>query len=470
MALILSDRVQETSTSTGTGTISLAGAVTGYQSFAVVGNTNTTYYTIADQSGSNWEVGIGTYYSGNTSLARTTILASSNANAAVVFTAGTKSVFVTYPAEKAIYSDAGNVTTITNLASANVLLTGGTISGITIPAANVSGLGTMATQNAVSVTITGGTINSTTQNASTYNNVTLTSGTINSTALTGGSIDNMTIGSTTPNSAVVTSITATGNVTANGVSKQFVADFSNATVASRFTFTASAANANPGIYAVPSGVGTAASWQAANSSSITNASKILIASNGTSDVQLVSGINGTGSYLPLGFWNSGAERMRLDTSGNLLIGTTTALAQLNVAGAANTTALNTPNIVEPTTVSGTGAASTINFDVNTQSVYYSTANATANWTVNFRGSSTFTLANTLANNQTITCSLLATQGATAYYNSLVQIDGSTVTPKWQGGTAPTSGDTAAVDVYNYVITKTSTAPTYTVLASVTKFA
>ena len=442
MALILGDRIQETSTSTGTGTITLAGAVTGYQSFAVIGNNNTTYYTIADQSGSNWEVGIGTYYSGNTSLARTTILASSNSNAAVLFTAGTKSVFVTYPAEKAVYLDASNVTTITNFASANVLITGGTISGsnITIPAANVTGLGTMATQNANAVTITG------------------------------GSLDNVTIGSTTPNLATFTNLTATGNVTANGVSKQFVADFSNVTVASRFTFTASAANANPGIYAVPSGVGTAASWQAANSASITNASKILIASNGTSDVQLVSGINGTGTYLPLAFWNGAAERMRLDTSGNLLVGTTTALAQLTVAGAANTTALNTPNIVEPTTVSGTGAASTINFDVNTQSVYYSTANATANWTVNFRGSSTQTLASALANNQTITCTLMAAQGATAYYNSLVQIDGSTVTPKWQGGTAPTSGDTAAVDVYNYVITKISTAPTYTVLASVTKFA
>ena len=442
MALILGDRIQETSTSVGTGTITLAGAVTGYQSFAVIGNNNTTYYTIADQSGSNWEVGIGTYTLANTSLARTTILASSNANAVVTFGAGTKSVFVTYPAEKAVYLDAGNVTTITNFASANVLITGGTISGsnITIPAANVTGLGTMATQNANAVTITG------------------------------GSLDNVTIGSTTPNLATFTNLTATGNVTANGVSKQFVADFSNATVASRFTFTTSAANANPGIYAVPSGIGTAASWQAANSASITNASKILIASNGTSDVQLVSGVNGTGTYLPLGFWNSGAERMRLDTSGNLLIGTTTALSQLTVAGAANTTALNTPNIVEPTTVSGTGAASTINFDVNTQSVYYSTANATANWTVNFRGSSTQTLANALANNQTITVSLLATQGATAYYNSLVQIDGSTVTPKWQGGTAPTSGDTSAVDVYNYVITKVSTAPTYTVLASVTKFA
>ena len=104
--------------------------------------------------------------------------------------------------------------------------------------------------------------------------------------------------------------------------------------------------------------------------------------------------------------------------------------------------------------------------------YYSTANATANWTINFRGSSTATLANVLSNANTITCTFMATQGATAYYNSAVQVDGTGtgVTTKWQGGTAPTSGDTSAVDVYNYVITKTSTTPTYTVLASVTKFA
>jgi hypothetical protein len=108
MALVVFDRVKETSNTSGTGTIVLAGAVTGYQSFALVGNANTTYYTIADQSGSNWEVGIGTYYTGNVSLARTTILASSNANAAVNFTNATHDVFITYPAEKAVYLDSSN--------------------------------------------------------------------------------------------------------------------------------------------------------------------------------------------------------------------------------------------------------------------------------------------------------------------------------------------------------------------------
>lgn len=107
MALVLADRVKETTTTTGTGTITLAGAVTGYQSFAAVGNGNTTYYTIADQSGSNWEVGIGTYTSAGTTLARTTVLASSNAGSAVTFGAGTKDVFVTYPAGYAVNTQTG---------------------------------------------------------------------------------------------------------------------------------------------------------------------------------------------------------------------------------------------------------------------------------------------------------------------------------------------------------------------------
>ena len=97
MALVLADRVRETTTTTGTGTVTLAGAVTGFQSFAVVGNGNTTYYTIADQTGSNWEVGIGTYTASGTTLSRDTVLASSNSGSLVTFTSGTKDVFVTFP-------------------------------------------------------------------------------------------------------------------------------------------------------------------------------------------------------------------------------------------------------------------------------------------------------------------------------------------------------------------------------------
>lgn len=98
MALVLADRVKETTTVTGTGTATLLGATTGYQSFSVVGNGNTTYYTIAGQTGSEWEVGIGTYTSAGTTLSRTTVLASSNSGSLVTFSAGTKDVFLTYPA------------------------------------------------------------------------------------------------------------------------------------------------------------------------------------------------------------------------------------------------------------------------------------------------------------------------------------------------------------------------------------
>ena len=106
MALVLKDRVKETTTTTSTGTYTLAGAVTGYQSFAVVGDGNTTYYTVTN--GTDWEVGIGTYTASGTTLSRDTILESSNAGSAVNWGAGSKDVFLTYPAEKAVTADGVN--------------------------------------------------------------------------------------------------------------------------------------------------------------------------------------------------------------------------------------------------------------------------------------------------------------------------------------------------------------------------
>ena len=119
MALVVKDRVQETSTTTGTGTFTLAGAVSGFQSFSVIGNANTTYYAIV--GGTEWEVGLGTYTSSGTTLARNTILESSNGGTAVNFSAGTKNVFVTYPAEKGLYVDAsGNAIALGIPASATL--------------------------------------------------------------------------------------------------------------------------------------------------------------------------------------------------------------------------------------------------------------------------------------------------------------------------------------------------------------
>lgn len=113
MALVVKDRVKETSTTTGTGTFTLDGAATGFQSFSVIGDGNTTYYTITN--GTDWEVGIGTYTSSGTTLSRDTILESSNGGSAVNWGVGSKDVFVTYPAEKAIYFNAADQLDVDNL-------------------------------------------------------------------------------------------------------------------------------------------------------------------------------------------------------------------------------------------------------------------------------------------------------------------------------------------------------------------
>ena len=132
MALVLKDRVKVLATTTGTGTFTLGSAVTGYQDFSVIGNGNTTYYTIAAQTTSDWEVGIGTYTAAGTLLSRDTILESSNGGAAVNFPAGTKDVFVTYPAERATYLDTAGAYPVQNtfntLNAASAVLTAGTVS------------------------------------------------------------------------------------------------------------------------------------------------------------------------------------------------------------------------------------------------------------------------------------------------------------------------------------------------------
>jgi hypothetical protein len=142
-----------------------------------------------------------------------------------------------------------------------------------------------------------------------------------------------------------------------------------------------------------------------------------------------------------------------------------------MSGSSSNTAITVVNIDEPATIAATAATGTIAYDVTTQSVIYYTSNATGNWTVNFRGSVGTSLNTLLAVGDSISVSFAVTQGSTAYYNSSVQVDGTTsgVSTKWQGGTAPTTGNASSVDLYNYVIIKTASA-TYTVLASQTKFA
>ena len=124
MPLVLKDRVKESSTTTGTGTLTLGGAASGFQSFAVIGDGNSTYYAIVDSASGSFEVGIGTYTSSGTTLSRDTVLESSNAGALVDFAAGPKDVFVTYPAERSVVGGMGYVENAATVTQSSVINAG----------------------------------------------------------------------------------------------------------------------------------------------------------------------------------------------------------------------------------------------------------------------------------------------------------------------------------------------------------
>jgi hypothetical protein len=139
------------------------------------------------------------------------------------------------------------------------------------------------------------------------------------------------------------------------------------------------------------------------------------------------------------------------------------------SGTSSTQAIVLNDAAEVATISATAATGTIAYDITTQSVLYYTTNASANWTVNFRASSGTSLDTLMSTGQSMTVAFLVTQGATAYYNNVVQIDGATagVTTRWLGG-APTAGNASGIDSYRYLIIKTGSA-TFTDLASNTQF-
>jgi len=179
---------------------------------------------------------------------------------------------------------------------------------------------------------------------------------------------------------------------------------------------------------------------------------------------LSTGITGT---LPIANGGTGATTL---AGANIPVtnaaNTFTATQTFN--GTSSTLAAVFANAAETTTVSATAATGTINYDVTTQSVLYYTTSASANWTMNFRGSSGTSLNTLMSTGQSMTVVFLATQGATAYYNNAVQVDGASVTPKYQGGTAWSSGNASGVDAYSYTIIKTGSAA-FSVFASLTQF-
>jgi hypothetical protein len=187
---------------------------------------------------------------------------------------------------------------------------------------------------------------------------------------------------------------------------------------------------------------------------------------------LVVGSGGTGATTLTGVLKgNGTSAFTAATAGTDFVapGTaTTFTATQSFTGSTSQFGASFTDANELVTVSATAATGTIQYDISTQSVLYYTSNASANWTVNFRMSSGTSLNTALATGQAVTVVFAVTQGATAYYNNAVTIDGTSVTPKYQGGTAWSSGNASGIDVYSYTIIKTGSAA-YTILASQTQF-
>jgi hypothetical protein len=167
--------------------------------------------------------------------------------------------------------------------------------------------------------------------------------------------------------------------------------------------------------------------------------------------------------------NSGGTALQYGSAGVSLSADNTWTGTQTFSGTSAKFGVVLSDAAEVATVSATAATGTIAYDITTQSVLYYTSNASASWTVNFRASSGTSLNTALATGQSVTVAFLVTQGATAYYNNVVQVDGTTsgVTTRWIGG-APTAGNASGIDSYRYLIIKTGSA-TFTVLASVTQF-
>ena len=183
--------------------------------------------------------------------------------------------------------------------------------------------------------------------------------------------------------------------------------------------------------------------------------------NATSGVGIVSTADNTNI---LTLQTNGTNGLTIDASQNVSFAN-----QLSLGVSGTTMQLKLSAAAETVTIAATAATGTVNFDVSTQSILYYTSNASANWTLNIRGSSSTTLNSIMATGQSVTVTHLVTQGGTAYYNSAVTVDGSSVTPKWSGGSAPSAGNADSVDVYTYTLIKTGSG-SFTVFASQTRYA
>ena len=423
MALIQADRVKENSSTTGTGNFALGGAAAGFRTFADgVGVSNTCYYVITDDS--SYEVGLGTLNASAT-LARTTVITSSNSNNAVDWSAGSKSVFTTYPGPKAVILDSNNELNLGSaLGVAGNVSVGGTfqVTG-EFNLTDISASGTLdvaGETNLATATITGNVSANGTLDVSGNGSV---GGTFNVEGDLKNTSGNLTVAPATQIFEIKGSGSTEGQVQLN-----------------------CAVNSHGQII-------TAAdhSLGATNTLTLPGGSTI-----GNSDATLVS--------------DTGTQTLTNKTFDDVTLGTGTADISTMVSQVAFQN-----NLRERTSINTTSATGTINFDILSHNVELRTNDAAANFELNFRGNASTAFSATVPVGQTTSFAFESSMGSTAYYLTAIKIDGATASPVyWQGGTtAPSEGNAAGIDSYLVNITRGadggSGTAQYTCLASQTQF-